>query len=105
MHTEAESAQQAAQQQLARVAAEAASIAPLANKAPVEIVRELAPEAIQMIAAIMRSPGRNAQAQLSAARELLAYGLKKPTTTVAGDNDGDPIRMIVNVAGLVDPNA
>lgn len=55
-----------------------------------EVAKLLSHEAMQTIIQIMRRPGRHAQTQLAAARELIAYGVSKPAqaTTLSGPDGG-----------------
>lgn len=47
-----------------------------------QAIQELVPEAIQVVAEIMRHPGRNAIAQLNACRDILDRAGLRPTEVV-----------------------
>lgn len=71
---------------------EPADISDLDGLSPEEIVKRAAPEAIQVLVRLMRKPGRHAQAQLGAARELMSYGVSKPATaTTLSAPGGGPV--------------
>lgn len=57
---------------------------------PEQVAKVVSTEALETIIRIMRRPGRHAQTQLAAARELMAYGMSKPVakTELTGANGG-----------------
>lgn len=50
----------------------------LADMTPEELVKAASPQAIRTILSIMQKPGRNAAAQLAAARMIMDFGVSKP---------------------------
>lgn len=53
-----------------------------------DVARLVSHEAMATIIQIMRRPGRHAQTQLAAARELIAYGVSKPAQKVENKLEG-----------------
>lgn len=62
--------------------------ADLASLTQAELLELASPEALRAVIGIMRSPGRNAQTQLAAARELLAYSTAKPAAKLGVEHSG-----------------
>lgn len=75
---------------------------PRGNSEIKNLARGHSPEAIERLAYWMRSD--NAKASVSASAALLDRGWGKPTQLIAGDDDGDAIRLEVIKRLIVDPN-
>ena len=64
-----------------------------ATKTLRELAREYTPEALDALAQIMRQ-GESEAARVSAANAILDRGYGKPSQVLAGDEDGNPAKLI-----------
>lgn len=62
-----------------------------------EQAREYTEQALLTLADIMTDEGEPAAARVSAANALLDRGYGKPSTVLAGDEDGGPMKMVTRI--------
>ena len=68
-----------------------------------DLAREHTPEAILTLVEVMRNKEETGAARVAASNSIIDRGYGKPTQPIAGDNDGDPIR-VVNRVEIVAPD-
>jgi len=62
-----------------------------------EIARQYTDEAIDALVRVMQDDGEPAAARVSAANAILDRGYGKPSTVIAGDEDGGAIRAVTRI--------